>query len=158
MTYTLYESWFFNITMFQKHIKFFNVAKSAAELSNHRDVSIGSIIVYKRNVVSVGYNQSYKTHPLQKHYDQFRDFDHEKSTGLIHAEIDAIIKARRVLDNTEFVKATIYVYRVLKTGEYGMCRPCGGCMAAIKDTGITNVFYTTPNGFYYENISEKYED
>ena len=36
--------------------------------------------------------------------------------------------------------------------EFGMCRPCSSCMAAIKDLGIKHIYYTTDYGFCYEKI------
>ena len=35
-----------------------------------------------------------------------------------------------------------------------MARPCPACMAAIKDFGIKNIYYTTDDGMAYENVSQ----
>ena len=39
-----------------------------------------------------------------------------------------------------------------------MSRPCPSCMAAIKDLGIRNIYYTTDDGFSHEIIKENRED
>ena len=38
-----------------------------------------------------------------------------------------------------------------------MARPCPSCMAAIKDLGIKNIYYTTNDGYSYERL-EKYKE
>lgn len=41
-----------------------------------------------------------------------------------------------------------------KNQPYGMSRPCPSCMAAIKDLGIRNIYYTTNDGYIYERIEK----
>ena len=36
-----------------------------------------------------------------------------------------------------------------------MARPCPSCMAAIRDLGIRDIYYTTNDGYVYERL-EKY--
>ncbi len=43
----------------------------------------------------------------------------------------------------------IYIY-ISYTNGLGMARPCPACMAAIKELGIKNIYYTTDNGYAYE--------
>jgi deoxycytidylate deaminase len=33
-----------------------------------------------------------------------------------------------------------------------MARPCQSCMAAIKDLGIKEIYYTSDEGFVYEKL------
>ena len=33
-----------------------------------------------------------------------------------------------------------------------MARPCNACLAAIKDLGIRNIYYTTDDGFVHEKL------
>lgn len=33
-----------------------------------------------------------------------------------------------------------------------MARPCPSCMAAIKDIGISHIYYTTNDGYAYEKL------
>jgi tRNA(Arg) A34 adenosine deaminase TadA len=46
----------------------------------------------------------------------------------------------------------LYVYRIRKTKEFGMARPCPSCMQAIKDFGIRTIFYTTDDGYAEEHL------
>ena len=39
-----------------------------------------------------------------------------------------------------------------------MSRPCPSCMAAIKDMGIKHIYYTTNDGFVYENLMQVVKD
>jgi deoxycytidylate deaminase len=132
--------------------KMFNVAKAVARTSTHKRAMIGAAIVNGKDIVSVGVNGK-KSHPLQQYYNKFRFHDNDgKVTGhLMHAELDAIIKARSYLKNHRDAK--IYVYRQLRTGELGMCRPCAGCIQALKDHGISEIYYTSEQGYVYECVT-----
>ena len=126
--------------------KMFGVAHAAARTSTHEKALIGAVVVRGRDILSVGVNGR-KSHPLQRYYNAFR-FSDERANHLMHAEIDAIVKAKEFLgDDT-----SIYVYRVLRNGTTAMCRPCVGCLRALKDYGIKRVFYTTGDGLAYEEI------
>lgn len=35
-----------------------------------------------------------------------------------------------------------------------MARPCLSCMAAIKDIGIKDIYYTTNDGYSYERLEK----
>ena len=54
-----------------------------------------------------------------------------------------------------FSKVKLYIYRIRKDQPFGLSRPCPSCMAAIKDLGIKDIYYTTNDGYVYERI-EKY--
>lgn len=127
--------------------RFFGIARSVAITSTHHKVHIGCVLVKGRDVLSVGVNKE-KTHPKQMHYDKFRLFDDpELCKHNIHAELDAIIKAKHIPKGT-----SIYVYRVKRDGSPGVCRPCVACINLIKDSGIKDIFYTTNEGLCYENL------
>lgn len=132
--------------MKQRDARIFNIAKALAVTSAHAKARIGAVVVSGRDIVSVGVNGR-KSHPLQRHYNALRFEDH-RAAHLMHAELEAIIRGRAYLrgDNS------IYVYRELKTGVVGMSRPCVGCMRALRDHNINNIFYTTDQGFAYEEL------
>ncbi len=97
---------------------------------------ITAAIVYKGTIVSIGHN-SYKTHPFQKRYGR-----NPLSTHL-HAEIDAIIKARR--RGVDLRECVLYVMRVKRyNGEWttGLAKPCDGCARAIDEYQIGEVVYS----------------
>jgi tRNA(Arg) A34 adenosine deaminase TadA len=90
---------------------------------------------------------TYKTHPLQAKYGVNSESVH------VHAEISAIIQAlnwkarqkgthyrnKDICDLSDF---TLYVARVLKNGQPANAKPCEGCMSAIKEFGIREIYWT----------------
>ena len=50
---------------------------------------------------------------------------------------------------------SVYVYRICKSRDHGLARPCSACYAAIRDAGITRVAYTTDYGYAWEVIDKK---
>jgi deoxycytidylate deaminase len=90
----------------------------------------GSVIVKGGRVISTGMNKD-RSHP------RIVSSEHIKDHCSVHAEIDAIKKARDVHG------ATIYVARVNKRGEARDSRPCKRCYEAIRKNGIKKIVYTT---------------
>jgi len=69
----------------------------------------------------------------------------------LHAEVNAIVRASRVLDEDEFRHSSIYVVRVKKDGTrgkwvYGLAKPCEGCLRCIMSFGIRELWYSTNDG------------
>lgn len=110
------------------------LARKIAEKECNGKHRVVAIISDKRGrVVSVGSNSYQKSHPRQAHY--------ASATGLerkifLHAEIRAIIRAGG--SGTK-----LSVYRFNKNGETRMAAPCEVCQAAIRETKIKIVEYTT---------------
>jgi len=99
---------------------------------------VAACLVDKRGrVISVGFN-SHKTHPLAKRFKPL--------SGHLHAEMDAILKARRE-GFDDWSRATLYVARARKVGVSGpfamaLAKPCPGCRDMLKVFGITRVIHT----------------
>lgn len=68
----------------------------------------------------------------------------------LHAEINCLNQIKHL--DINFSKVKLYIYRIRKDQPYGMARPCPSCMAAIKDLGIKNIYYTTNDGYSYERL------
>lgn len=132
-----------------RELRYFDVAKAVSETANHNSFMIGAAIVVGKSIISVGANDKDRSHPLQKKYNAFR-FNDDKCKHSIHAEIDAITKAKNQID--DFSDAKLFVYRLQKNGNLGIARPCKGCMEAIKDFGIKEIYYSTNEGLAYERI------
>lgn len=131
--------------------KFLSLARSLAEESSFRRFRLGSCIVKKGKIISVGFNL-HKTHPLQRHYNTLLRTDIEADAPhYIHAEMAALIKAKSL--NIDLKGAELYVYRIAADGEPSMARPCAACMKAIKVHGIKKVYYTTNDGIAEEKIT-----
>jgi len=94
---------------------------------------VGAILARGSRIISVGTN-SYKTHPKSN--------SPYKTT---HAEFSAINKASR-----DLAGATIYVVRLLATGELGMAKPCQDCRRFIKKMNLRKIVYSTSSGFQEE--------
>jgi deoxycytidylate deaminase len=90
----------------------------------------GSVIVKGGRVISTGVNKE-RSHP------RIVSSEHIKQHCSVHAEVDAIKRAKDVSG------ATIYVARVNRRGEQRDSRPCSRCYEAIKESGIRKIVYTT---------------
>lgn len=118
-----------NNTVFKK---LFDTALESDTVFKHRHAAA---IVYKNKIIAIGKNQD-KTHPVQMEYQA----DGHKI--YLHAEIDAIVKARKS-HGTEFLKnCDIYVLRLTKGGSVSNSKPCAGCQKAIDAFKFKGVFWT----------------
>lgn len=127
--------------------KFWNILeKVAIALDPVSRQRMAACLVYKNEIISIGTNK-FKTHPIAKQFSK-----HEEAIYL-HAEIDCIKNALRVVDVDFLSKCTMYVLRVkrpdndLKKFIHGMAKPCSGCEMGIETFGIKRVYFTTDNGY-----------
>lgn len=134
-------------------LKFFQKAKRVALTSDYNKIHVGCVATYKGKIIGTGRNSN-KTHPLQKNYNRFRIPEGEDITMIvlpkIHAEIDCLSQIRGL--DINYSKVKLYIYRVCNARLHGISRPCQSCMAAIKDMGIKNIYYTTDDGYVYEHL------
>lgn len=134
--------------------KMFERAALLAEDSNFRAFHLGCVIVYKHKIIGEGYNST-KTHPVQKHYNRrYRSF--KKSIkpfqDSLHAEIAALQSIPYpVAQEVDWKKVKVYVVRV-REKDFGLARPCPACMAALREMGVRNFYYSTEGGFAYEEV------
>lgn len=132
--------------------RYFEKARHAAMISDYYKTHIGCVAVYQGIVIGIGCNCN-KTHPTQKFYNKYRVLS-DSMLPKLHAEINCI-NSIKYLD-INFLKVKLYIYRIRKDQPFGLSRPCPSCMAAIKDLGIRDIYYTTNEGYVYERI-EKYD-
>ena len=123
--------------------KYFNKARDAAK------IHVGCIAVYHNSVIGMGCNLN-KTHPTQQYYNRYR-IKSENLLPKLHAEINCINSIKDL--NINFSKVKLYIYRIRKDRPFGIARPCPSCMAAIKDLGIKDIYYTSNDGYVHERIS-----
>ena len=131
--------------------KYFLKARQVATISDYYKTHIGCVAVYQGQVIGLGCNTN-KTHPIQKFYNRYRE-PSDTMLPKLHAEISCINQIKHL--NINFSKVKLYIYRIRKDQPYGMARPCPSCMAAIRDLGIRDIYYTTNEGYSYERL-EKY--
>ena len=135
---------------FTKHdYGFFEKARQVALFSDFTKIHIGCVAVYRGQVIGIGCNTN-KTHPMQAKYNRLRDSDACRTwrEHSVHAEIACLNQIRHM--DVKWSKVKLYIYRLRKDGKFGMCRPCVACMAAIKDIGIKNIYYTSDSGYAQE--------
>lgn len=138
--------------------KFIALAKKVTALSDHKRFPLGAVITVKGVKVAEGFNQ-YKSHPLQKFFNQYRT-NLLGSKGVLdavpnhlHAELDAMLKAIRA--GVDLSKAEITVSHIGSNGQFKMARPCPACMQAIKFFKVPVVNYFTEDGFATEYMTEE---
>lgn len=95
---------------------------------------IGCVIFNKGQFISSGYNVAERS--IKSHHPSFRHWETS-----IHAEVAAIIKARKTLTN-----ASILVIRINSNEDLMMAKPCKHCQTYINFVGIKKVFYSTNKG------------
>ena len=127
--------------------RYFDKARKVANISDYNRIHIGCVAVYQGQVIGLGCNSN-KTHPIQKKYNRYRNG--EDFIPKLHAEISCLNQIKHL--NINFSKVKLYIYRIRKDQPFGLSRPCPSCMAAIKDLGIKNIYYSTNDGFVHEKL------
>lgn len=136
--------------------KFFEMARKEAEKSDFDSFKLGCVIVHKKHVIGRGHNSN-KTSPVQKRYNKYRSFNKGPKAvkHSLHAEIDAITSVPYPVDNSiDWSNVKVYVYRICpgKPLGSGLAASCPACRAALRDKGVRHLYYTTDNGFAYEEM------
>ena len=130
--------------------RFFQKARQIADISDYNRVHIGCIAVYQGQIIGIGCNCN-KTHPTQKLYNRYRE-QSDSMLPKLHAEISCLNQIKHL--DINFTKVKLYIYRIRKDQPFGLSRPCLSCMAAIKDLGIRDIYYTTNDGYAYEKLEK----
>lgn len=128
--------------------KYFEKAYQAALISDYTKIHIGCVAVYQNTLIGVGCNCN-KTHPSQYYYNKYR-IQSASLLPKLHAEISCLNGIKHL--DINFSKVKLYIYRIRKDQPFGLSRPCPSCMAAIRDLGIRDIYYTTNEGYGYEHI------
>lgn len=127
--------------------RWFEIAEESSKKSEYPRINIGAALVLGNYLVATGYNQK-KSHPRQAILNNaHKDFH---SNHFLHAEVHTLIRSGR----TDIRGADLYVFRKDKLGNLANCRPCVSCMAAIREAGISRVYYTTNDGYFYETLTD----
>lgn len=93
-----------------------------------------SFIVDKNKILSVGWNDGWKTHPLAK--------KHGYRFSSIHSELAAIIRIG--IDNCHGL--TLINVRVNSLGEIRISKPCSICQSWLSTLGLKQIYYTNNEG------------
>jgi deoxycytidylate deaminase len=133
---------------------YLKLAKNACLYSDCKRARLGCVIVCKNKTVSVGWNSQNKTSPTQKSYNRLRGYDPDATNdrSTLHAEMSAMLRARN--SDIDWSKTSLFVYRIKRDGSRAMSRPCEACMGYAKTLGIKNFYYSTDDGWAYEQVKE----
>lgn len=116
--------------------KYLKIAKNCAITHDYApslEYNLCAVIVRGGAILSIGYNKR-MVNGLTEFY---KIEDHVIST---HAEVDAVLKARRKIDLTG---SKIYVLRIRKgDGEIANAKPCEMCQHILFNYGIKKAIYT----------------
>lgn len=107
------------------------LAISEAEKSDHKQ-RVGCVIFDKKIILSKGHNSSQKS--VKKLHPKFQRWIYS-----VHAEVDAIIKAKKNLKGT-----SLLVIRINKNKQFRLSKPCKNCMKYIEHVKIKKIFYSVP--------------
>lgn len=113
-----------------------DLAKNMA-LKSVSKFRLGAVLVKKGRVISTGYNDMNKSHPIMQKYLGKRDF----TLGL-HAEVHSCIG----VSASDLLGADLWVCRLHKDGSLAMARPCQVCQRFLADVGIRRVHFTDNSG------------
>ena len=123
----------------------FMIIKTLKEIAKNEAIKstyiykVGAVIWRGKEIISTGHNyRSKSVRSINKNY--------VKWYPAIHAEVDAIINAKK-----DLTKASILVIRVTKSGKLSMAKPCRYCTAYINHVGLKTVYFSNREG----NIEEK---
>lgn len=117
--------------------KVIEVAKSSTSKKQ-----VGALLLNRNRVVMAATNLENKSHPVQA---KFANKAGLKEKIYLHAEIAALIKCKEQAD-------TIIVARVNCFDNLRMAKPCPICQLALKEAGISKVYYSTNHGFKFFNL------
>ena len=119
-----------NYTTFQKRVielSFENINKYSRHCA---------IITRGKKIVSIGINDTNRTHPLSKKIGNF-----------IHAELAACIKIRH--REIDYNKYSLYSVRINRYNQVVNAKPCKYCTRLIYDMfPFGNIFYTSESGVF----------
>lgn len=107
-------------------------------------VRIICAVVWNRDIIALGRNRQ-KSHPFQVRYFKYQR--HEDAIYL-HAEIEAICNALKILSTEQMKSASLYICRVKRDGTWAIAKPCAGCTQAITQFDIKDVYFTREHREY----------
>ena len=105
----------------------------------HDQYIMACAIFNKKSIISIGVNKA-----LSWKKDVPSKF--KKWPTSIHAEVDAIHKARK----KNLKGCSLLVVRFLKDGNLAMAKPCNFCMSYINYVEISNICYSNDKGLIEE--------
>ena len=107
----------------------------AADLNNDFKFKIVAAVYLRNKPIAYGYCHL-KSHTFQARYGR------NDESIFWHAETYAIHNSLKRIDKSVLTKCTLYIARSKDRGEFGMAKPCCGCLKCIEDYNLKSVIYT----------------
>lgn len=107
----------------------------------HKRVRMAAGVVYRKHLIATGVNRM-KTHPLMM------GEGYRKDQLFMHAEVDAIRNALRMISPKQLSQCELHIVRVKrphngsKKWVHGLAKPCPGCARTIASFDIEKVYWT----------------
>jgi deoxycytidylate deaminase len=119
-------------------MKFKNLIKIAKDSKHIVDTPQRhfSFILLKNNIISMGWNQAWKTHPMAAKYGH--------RFNVIHSELACVKNMQHNWSILE--KCRLVNIRIKPNGSIGLSKPCKYCMKLIVDFNIGEIYYTDKDG------------
>ncbi len=99
---------------------------------------VGAVVFKRNRIISAGHNYSQKS--AKKLHPRF-----QRWPGSIHAEVDAIIKAKTDLKGMDMM-----VIRINKQNQFRLAKPCKHCRMYLEHVGIRRVYYSISEYPYFK--------
>lgn len=93
-----------------------------------------SFLVRKNNILSIGWNNYLKTHPMA--------FKFNYNSRAIHSELACLLNSDKIDRKSYMVNV-----RIGQNNKLLLSKPCENCQSLLLHHGITNVVYSTREGF-----------
>jgi deoxycytidylate deaminase len=116
------------------------IAIEQAKNSTHH-FKLGCVIFRGKKILSKGRNFPIKFTKAKNAY--------LKWPSSVHAELDAIMKARQNLKG-----ASLLVVRINNKEQLLLAKPCNFCQQLIIHSGIKKIFYSIPKYPYFEELED----
>lgn len=116
--------------------KIIKLSYANMELPNSRHAHF-SFIVLRNKILSMGWNNGFKTSPIGKKYGHRFSSIHSEVAAVqnFHYEIDLLSRCRLVN------------VRIMRSGQIGISKPCRRCMTYLDLFNFKEIWYSTSYGF-----------
>lgn len=103
-----------------------------------------SFLFVRNKIISIGQND-YELSRKALYFAERYNIPQKKHWSSLHSEIDAIARlwGKHYIDK----KIKLVNVRFLRSRKIGCSKPCPDCMEVLNGLGITNIFWSTENGF-----------
>lgn len=118
--------------------RFIQMALDAINIDDGLNAHLGAVIVRGGSVLSVA------TNTLGLNAYVYHNAPHD-GVRSVHAEINAVFKARRKVD---LEGSVMYVARKTYFGEVSLARPCQMCVYVLQRYGVKRVYYTVSDNMH----------